>query len=159
MFTNLARPVGPYLPLISIFKSKRNTHGIKEGSSCSHNQREEQEHHRRMRCNFGHHNLKQGNSSFCLLFHPCINHAKRTRAPKARVCDHLSLTKGTKGGSPRKYSESMLSDADSSGSSAMQVMTTGATSIDEQLAQMNEAIARLTRNVEEKYLQIAAVIN
>ncbi|KAM3008556.1 hypothetical protein FF2_032685 [Malus domestica] len=33
--------------------------------------------------------------------------------------------------SPRKYFSSMLFDADSSGSSAMQVMTTGATSIDE----------------------------
>ncbi|KAM1078427.1 hypothetical protein ACFX19_026101 [Malus domestica] len=53
----------------------------------------------------------------------------------------------------------MLSDADSSGSSTMQVMTTGATSIDEQLAQMNEAIARLTRTVEEKDLQIAALVN
>ncbi|KAM1690708.1 hypothetical protein ACFXTH_032460 [Malus domestica] len=46
--------------------------------------------------------------------------------------------------SPRKYSGSMLSDADSSGSSAMQVMTIGATSIDEQLTHMNEAITRLT---------------
>ncbi|KAM1164912.1 hypothetical protein PS2_024164 [Malus domestica] len=61
--------------------------------------------------------------------------------------------------SPRKYSGSMISDADSSGSSAMQVMTTGATSIDKQLAHMNEAIARLTRNVEDKDLQIAALVN
>ncbi|KAM1112719.1 hypothetical protein ACFX2B_044934 [Malus domestica] len=53
----------------------------------------------------------------------------------------------------------MLSDADSSGSSTIQVMTTRATSIDEQLAQMNEAIARLTRTVEEKDLQIAALVN
>ncbi|KAM1492474.1 hypothetical protein ACFXTH_024486 [Malus domestica] len=41
----------------------------------------------------------------------------------------------------------------------MQVMTTGATSIDKQLAHMNEAIARLTRTVEDKDLQIAALIN
>ncbi|KAM1861264.1 hypothetical protein ACFX13_013341 [Malus domestica] len=61
--------------------------------------------------------------------------------------------------SPRKYSGSMLSDADSSGSSAMQVMTTGATSIDKQLAHMNEAITRLTRIVEEKDSQIAALVN
>ncbi|KAM1604469.1 hypothetical protein ACFX1Z_030948 [Malus domestica] len=61
--------------------------------------------------------------------------------------------------SPMKYSESMLSDADSSGSSTMQVMTTEATLIDEQLAQMNEAIVRLTRTVEEKDLQIAALVN
>ncbi|KAM1912012.1 hypothetical protein ACFX14_000115 [Malus domestica] len=45
---------------------------------------------------------------------------------------------------PSKYSNSMLSDANSSNSSAMQVMTTRVISIDEQLAQMNEAIARLT---------------
>ncbi|KAM2898535.1 hypothetical protein COP2_008059 [Malus domestica] len=61
--------------------------------------------------------------------------------------------------SPRKYSGFMFSDADSSSNSAMQVMTTRATSIDEQLAHMNEAIARLTRIVEEKYQQIAALVN
>ncbi|KAM1169764.1 hypothetical protein ACFX15_030827 [Malus domestica] len=71
----------------------------------------------------------------------------------------LASPKAPRGESPRKYSESMLSDADSSSSSAMQVMTIGATSIDEQLAQMNEAIARLTRTVEEKDLQIAALIS
>ncbi|KAM1050609.1 hypothetical protein ACFX2A_033040 [Malus domestica] len=38
-------------------------------------------------------------------------------------------------------------------------MTTGATSIDEQLTHMNEAIARLTRIVEEKDQQIAALVN
>ncbi|KAM0963141.1 hypothetical protein ACFX19_022579 [Malus domestica] len=62
----------------------------------------------------------------------------------------LASLRAPRGESPRKYFESMLSDANSSGSSAMQVMTTGATSIDEQLAQMNEAIARLTRTVEDK---------
>ncbi|KAM2238369.1 hypothetical protein ACFXTH_013457 [Malus domestica] len=41
----------------------------------------------------------------------------------------------------------------------MQVMTTRATSIEEQLAQMNEAIAKLTRTVEEKDLQITALVN
>ncbi|KAM1201582.1 hypothetical protein ACFX2J_017660 [Malus domestica] len=71
----------------------------------------------------------------------------------------LASLRAPRGESPRKYSESMLSDADSSDSSAMQVMTIGATSIDEQLAQMNEAIARLTRTVEEKDLQIAALVN
>ncbi|KAM0994881.1 hypothetical protein EV2_010669 [Malus domestica] len=40
-----------------------------------------------------------------------------------------------------------------------QVMTIGVTSVEEQLAQMNEAIARLTRTVEEKNLQIAALVN
>ncbi|KAM1645818.1 hypothetical protein ACFXTN_006915 [Malus domestica] len=61
--------------------------------------------------------------------------------------------------SPRKYSESLLSDADSSDSTAMQVMATEATSIEEQLAQMNEAIAKLIRTVKEKDLQIAALVN
>ncbi|KAM1954133.1 hypothetical protein ACFX16_023838 [Malus domestica] len=40
-----------------------------------------------------------------------------------------------------------------------QVMTIGVTSIEEQLAQMNEAIARLTQIVEEKNLQIAALVS
>ncbi|KAM2511800.1 hypothetical protein TB1_035255 [Malus domestica] len=40
-----------------------------------------------------------------------------------------------------------------------QVMTIDVTSIEEQLAQMNETIARLTRIVEEKDLQIAALVN
>ncbi|KAB2609063.1 hypothetical protein D8674_012231 [Pyrus ussuriensis x Pyrus communis] len=42
---------------------------------------------------------------------------------------------------------------------AAQVMTIGVTSVEEQLAQMSEAIAKLTRTVEEKDLQIAALIN
>ncbi|KAM1019339.1 hypothetical protein ACFX13_041426 [Malus domestica] len=71
----------------------------------------------------------------------------------------LASPRAPRGESPRKYSESMLFDADSSGSSAMQVMTIEATSIDEQLAQMNEVIARLTRTVEEKDLQIAALVS
>ncbi|KAM1254011.1 hypothetical protein ACFX2J_041819 [Malus domestica] len=40
-----------------------------------------------------------------------------------------------------------------------QVITIGVTSIEEQLAQMNEAIARLTWIVEEKNLQIAALVS
>ncbi|KAM2672670.1 hypothetical protein EV1_008331 [Malus domestica] len=40
-----------------------------------------------------------------------------------------------------------------------QVMTIDVTSVEEQLAQMNEAIARLTRTVEEKDLQIAALVS
>ncbi|KAM2920025.1 hypothetical protein COP2_041926 [Malus domestica] len=71
----------------------------------------------------------------------------------------LASPRAPRGESPRKYSESMLFDADSSGSSAMQVMTIEATSIDEQLAQMNEVIARLTRTMEEKDLQIAALVS
>ncbi|KAM1778580.1 hypothetical protein ACFX12_040061 [Malus domestica] len=64
--------------------------------------------------------------------------------------------------SPMRYSKSLTSDADSSSSSyliAMQVMTTGATSIKKQLGQMSEAIARLKRTVEEKDLQINTLVN
>ncbi|KAM1315589.1 hypothetical protein ACFX2F_019333 [Malus domestica] len=41
----------------------------------------------------------------------------------------------------------------------MQIMTTGATSIKEQLAQISEAIVKLTRTVKENDLQIAALVN
>ncbi|KAM1835201.1 hypothetical protein ACFX14_017300 [Malus domestica] len=41
---------------------------------------------------------------------------------KPRTFEELASPKAPRGESPRKYSESMLSDADSSGSSAMQVM-------------------------------------
>ncbi|KAM1717053.1 hypothetical protein ACFX11_024943 [Malus domestica] len=40
-----------------------------------------------------------------------------------------------------------------------QVMTIGVTSVEEQPAQMNEAIARLTQIVEEKDLQIATLVS
>ncbi|KAM1396496.1 hypothetical protein ACFX2I_014184 [Malus domestica] len=40
-----------------------------------------------------------------------------------------------------------------------QVMTIGVTSIEEQLAQMNKAITRLTQIVEEKDLQIATLVS
>ncbi|KAM1813802.1 hypothetical protein ACFX11_027549 [Malus domestica] len=84
---------------------------------------------------------------------------REQKHPRHKPLITLASLKAPRGESPRKYSESMLSDVDSSGSSAMQVMTIGATSIDEQLAQMNEAIARLTRIVEEKDLQIAALVS
>lgn len=42
---------------------------------------------------------------------------------------------------------------------AMQFMTTGTSSIEEQLAQMNEAIAMLTRTVEEKDMQIVTLLS
>ncbi|KAI5318189.1 hypothetical protein L3X38_037897 [Prunus dulcis] len=44
-------------------------------------------------------------------------------------------------------------------SMAMQVMVTGATSIEEQLAHMSEAVTKLTKMVEEKDVQIASLIN
>ncbi|KAM1680767.1 hypothetical protein ACFX2K_038407 [Malus domestica] len=64
--------------------------------------------------------------------------------------------------SPIRYLESLTSDTDSSSSLypvAMQVMTTSVTSIEEQLAQMNEAIAMLTMTMEENDLQIATFVN
>ncbi|KAM1317957.1 hypothetical protein ACFX2H_003142 [Malus domestica] len=62
----------------------------------------------------------------------------------------------------KRYSESLTSDADSCSDLypvAMQVMTTSATSIEEQLGQMNEAIAKLTRTMEENNLRIATLVN
>ncbi|KAM1624947.1 hypothetical protein COP1_023001 [Malus domestica] len=84
---------------------------------------------------------------------------KEQEHPRHEPVITLASLRAPRKESPRKYSGSTLSDVDSSGSSAMQVMTTGATSIDEQLAHMNEAITRLTRIVEEKDQQIAALVN
>ncbi|KAM2876462.1 hypothetical protein COP2_019455 [Malus domestica] len=64
--------------------------------------------------------------------------------------------------SPMRYSKLLTSDANLSSSPypvAMQVMTSGVTLIEEQLAQMSEAIAKLTRTVEEKNLPIVTLIN
>ncbi|KAM0989492.1 hypothetical protein ACFX2A_013554 [Malus domestica] len=84
------------------FKRTSKINGIKEGSNCSRNWRKEQERHRRKWCHFRHHDSKQGKSYFCRLFHLCINSAKGTKTLKARAFDHLSLTKGTKGGKPKE---------------------------------------------------------
>ncbi|KAM1626345.1 hypothetical protein TB2_014415 [Malus domestica] len=90
---------------------------------------------------------------------PASTLPKEQGHPRHEPVITLALPRVPREESPRKYSESLLSDANSSDSTAMQVMTTGATSIYEQLAQMNEAIARLTRIVEEKDLQITALVN
>ncbi|KAM1079610.1 hypothetical protein ACFX2B_014156 [Malus domestica] len=84
---------------------------------------------------------------------------KEQEHPRHEPVITLASLRAPRKESPMKYSGSTLSDVDSSGSSAMQVMTTGATLIDEQLAYVNEAIARLTRIVEEKDQQIAALVN
>ncbi|KAL6322748.1 hypothetical protein AAG906_018629 [Vitis piasezkii] len=44
-------------------------------------------------------------------------------------------------------------------SMTMSVMATGTTSVEEQLAEMAHAIAKLTKTVEEKDMQIASLIN
>ncbi|KAI5317111.1 hypothetical protein L3X38_036818 [Prunus dulcis] len=64
-------------------------------------------------------------------------------------------------GSPPDDQQKKLTSASvgESYSMAMQVMVTGAMSIDEQLAHMSEAITKLTKMVEEKDAQIASLIN
>ncbi|KAM3010796.1 hypothetical protein FF2_029568 [Malus domestica] len=87
---------------------------------------------------------------------------KEQEHPRHKFVITLALLRVLMEESLRRYFESLTSDADSSCSSypvAMQVMTTGATSIDEQLVQMSEAIARLTRTVKENDLQIATLVN
>ncbi|KAM2374308.1 hypothetical protein ACFXTH_043238 [Malus domestica] len=84
---------------------------------------------------------------------------KEQEYPRYEPMITLASLRAPREESPKKYSESLFSDADSSNSTSMQVMATRATSIDEQLAQMNEAIASLTQTVEEKDLQIAALVN
>ena len=74
----------------------------------------------------------------------------------------LASFKALREKSSMRYFEFLTSDADSSSSSypvAMQVMSTGATSIEEQLVQVNEVIPRLTRMMEEKDLKIAAFVS
>ncbi|KAM1620290.1 hypothetical protein ACFXTN_017278 [Malus domestica] len=69
---------------------------------------------------------------------------KEQEYPRYETVITLSSLRAPREESPKKYSESLFSDADSSDSTSMQ---------------MNEAIARLTRTVEEKDLQIAALVN
>ncbi|KAM2675582.1 hypothetical protein EV1_002329 [Malus domestica] len=92
-------------------------------------------------------------------FAPSSTPPKAQEHPRFEPVITLASLRAPREESQRKYSESLLSDADSSSGIAMQVMVTGTTSIEEQLAQMNEAIAKLTRTVEEKDLQIAALVN
>ncbi|KAM1867105.1 hypothetical protein ACFX13_009873 [Malus domestica] len=90
---------------------------------------------------------------------PTSTMPKEQEHPRYEPVITLASLRAPREESLRKYSESLFSNADSSDSTFMQVMATRATSIDEQLAQMNEAITRLTRTVEEKDLQIAALVN
>ncbi|KAM2431631.1 hypothetical protein ACFX1W_018923 [Malus domestica] len=90
---------------------------------------------------------------------PASTPPKAQEVPRHEPVITLASLRAPREESQRKYSESLLSDVDSSSGIAMQVMVTGTTSIEEQLAQMNEAIAKLTRTVEDKDLQIAALVN
>ncbi|KAM1348395.1 hypothetical protein ACFX2F_002576 [Malus domestica] len=76
------------------------------------------------------------------------------RAPKHDAEAH----KMTSQSSQRRSSSTSWMSKGKSRLLVAQVMTIGVTSVEEQLAQMNEAIARLTRTVEEKDLQIAALV-
>ncbi|KAM1066871.1 hypothetical protein ACFX2B_021979 [Malus domestica] len=78
-------------------------------------------------------------------FTPTSTMPKKQEHPTHEPMITLASLRAPREESPKRYSESLTSDADSSSSSypvAMQVMTTGATSIEEQLTQMSEAIAR-----------------
>ncbi|KAM1734637.1 hypothetical protein ACFX11_020085 [Malus domestica] len=77
------------------------------------------------------------------------------RAPKHDAEAH----KMTSQGSQRRSSSASWMSKGKSRLLVVQVMTIGVTSVEEQLAQMNEAIARLTQIVEEKDLQIAALVS
>ncbi|VVA35853.1 PREDICTED: retrotransposon, partial [Prunus dulcis] len=68
---------------------------------------------------------------------------------------------GSYHGSPPDDQQKKLTSASvgESYSMAMQVMVTGAMSIEEQLAHMSEAVTKLTKMVEEKDVQIASLIN
>ncbi|KAM2668402.1 hypothetical protein EV2_020001 [Malus domestica] len=83
---------------------------------------------------------------------PASTPSKEQEHPRYEPVITLASLRAPREECPRKYFGSMLSDADSSDSLAMQVMTTGATSTDEQLTHMNEVIARLTQTLAEKRL-------
>ncbi|KAM2901558.1 hypothetical protein FF1_007535 [Malus domestica] len=70
-------------------------------------------------------------ATFAASFTSASTLPREQEHPRHEPVITLASLKAPRGESPRKYSESMLSDVDSSGSSGMQVMTTGATSIDE----------------------------
>ncbi|KAH7859842.1 hypothetical protein Vadar_006138 [Vaccinium darrowii] len=80
--------------------------------------------------------------------------------PSRSISDANSSTGSYSGSSPSspKSSESP-SRSESSYSVAMQAMTTGAGTVEEQLATMARAIEKLTKTVEEKDLQIASLMN
>ncbi|KAI5317281.1 hypothetical protein L3X38_036988 [Prunus dulcis] len=76
------------------------------------------------------------------------------------VSDADSST-GSYHGSPPNDQQKKIASASvgESYSMAMQVMVTGAMSIEEQLAHMSEAVTKLSKMVEEKDVQIASLIN
>ncbi|KAI5329175.1 hypothetical protein L3X38_028572 [Prunus dulcis] len=85
------------------------------------------------------------------------NSRERSLSP---ISDADSST-GSYHGSPPEDQQKKLTSASicESYSMAMQVMVTGAMSIEEQLAHMSEAVTKLTKMVEEKDVQITSLIN
>ncbi|KAM2645654.1 hypothetical protein EV1_019178 [Malus domestica] len=62
---------------------------------------------------------------------PASTLSKEKEHPRHELMITLASLRAPREESPKKYSEPLLSDANSSNSIAMQVMTTGATSIEE----------------------------
>ncbi|KAM1180455.1 hypothetical protein ACFX13_019873 [Malus domestica] len=62
---------------------------------------------------------------------PTSTLSKEQKHPRHEPVITLALLRAPREENPRKYSESLLSDADSSDNTAMQVMATGATLIEE----------------------------
>ncbi|KAH7863965.1 hypothetical protein Vadar_024075 [Vaccinium darrowii] len=80
--------------------------------------------------------------------------------PPCSVSDANSSTGSHSGSSPSPPKRLELSGrSNSSYSMGMQVMTTGATTVEEQLATMAHTIEKLTKTVEDKDLQIASLMN
>ncbi|KAM2165391.1 hypothetical protein ACFX1R_039544 [Malus domestica] len=117
-------------PLISVFKSIRNTHGIKKGSSCSRNQLEEQEH---PGGTLGITTRSKARAFSVVPSTPTSTLPKEQENPRHEPLITLASLKAPREESPRRYFKLLNYDADSSSSYpvAMQVMITDATSIEE----------------------------
>ncbi|KAI5334434.1 hypothetical protein L3X38_024567 [Prunus dulcis] len=87
--------------------------------------------------------------------------SKNSREHSLSPISDADSSTGSYHGSPPDDQQKKLTLASvgESYSMAMQVMVTGAMSIEEQLAHMSEAITQLTKMVEEKDAQIASLIN
>ncbi|KAM1151822.1 hypothetical protein ACFX19_035100 [Malus domestica] len=153
---------GTSLPFISVFKSTRSTNGIKKGSSYSPTNAKN---NNILVASGGTLGITTRSKTIALSTVPSTptpNLPKEQEHPRHEPMITLASLRVPREESSMRYFESLTFNADSSSSShpvAIQVMTIGATSIEEQLAQMSESIARLTRTMEEKDLQIATLVN
>ncbi|CAL8083363.1 unnamed protein product [Prunus armeniaca] len=87
--------------------------------------------------------------------------SKNSRERSLSPVSDASWSTGSYHGSPPDDQQKKIASASigESYSMAMQVMVTGAMSIEEQLTHMSEAVTKLTKMVEEKDAQIASLIN